>query len=173
MKATEKKPTEKKKTDLEERLSRSAEAKKALIAKFRAKPTVSDPAFVDRAARRAAELQAVREARAAAKEAVKQAKVEVQQAVQQVELDDEDAEVAAKRAERKARKAQAKAEAQAKKEARTALRKPRQEAELSPLIPAKAGMSGCVGDAGPPYNGFAIFPDIWNARPIGVILRLT
>ena len=60
MKATEKK------TDLAERLDRAAEAKKALVAKFRTKPTVVDPNFVDRAARRAAELEAVREARPAA-----------------------------------------------------------------------------------------------------------
>jgi hypothetical protein len=102
------------KTGFADRLSAAAEAKKAQLAKFRPKPTVTDPGFTDRAALRAAELQAVREARAAAKEAARQAAVDAEQAT----LD-------AKRGERKERKALSKAEAKAKRDARYAARKAR------------------------------------------------
>jgi len=47
-----------------ERQAASVEAKKALVAKLKAKPTVTDPEFEARRAAKAAELIAVREARA-------------------------------------------------------------------------------------------------------------
>ena len=48
-----------------ERQSASVEAKKALVAKLRVKPTIVDPAFEERRAARQAELEAVRAQRAA------------------------------------------------------------------------------------------------------------
>ena len=114
-----------KKSELAERLDRSADAKKALMAKFVRKPTVTDPGFEDRVARKAAELEAVRQARIAAKEAARQAKIDAEEAVKQAELQTEEGQLAAKRNERKERKAQAKAEARAKKEARQSERKSR------------------------------------------------
>jgi len=47
-----------------ERQAASAEAKKALVAKLKPKAAVTDPAFEERRAQRAAELAALREARA-------------------------------------------------------------------------------------------------------------
>ncbi len=117
-----------KKTDLAERLGRSADAKKALMAKFKAKPTVADPEFIDRASRKAAELEAVRQARTDAKESARLAKIEAEEAKIQVELESEEGMLAAQRAERKARKAQAKADAKAKKEAKSAGRRVRVDA---------------------------------------------
>jgi hypothetical protein len=46
-----------------DRQKASAEAKKALVAKFRAKPTVTDPNFEERRAAQEAEIAAVRAAR--------------------------------------------------------------------------------------------------------------
>ena len=105
-----------KQTKLDDRLTAAAEAKRAMLAKFKPKPTVADPAFEDRKALKAAELEAVRAARAAAKEAARQAVLDAQQA----ELD-------AKRSDRKERKALSKAEQKAARDARYAARKARQK----------------------------------------------
>jgi hypothetical protein len=101
-----------------DRMKSSQEAKKALLAKFKPKPHVPDPAFDERRAKKEAELQAVRDARVAAKEAAVQAKLDAEQAKQQEVLDAELSELDAQRAARKARKAAMKAQARAKKETR-------------------------------------------------------
>jgi hypothetical protein len=106
----------KKKSDVDERLGRSAEAKKALLAKFKPRPHAPDPAFEDRKARREAELEAVRQARADAKEAQRLAKLAEEEEAKQRELLKEEDTVSAIRAERKARKAALKADARAKRE---------------------------------------------------------
>jgi hypothetical protein len=61
------------KTGFAERLKTAAEARQALVAKLKPKPTVTDPRFEDRAARKDAELAQVRADRAAARAAAKQA----------------------------------------------------------------------------------------------------
>ncbi len=114
-----------KKSEFAERMERSAEAKKALLAKFVRKPTVTDPGFDDRETRKAAEIEAVRQARIDAKEAARQAKVDAEEAAKQAEAMTEEGILAAKRNERKERKAQAKSEARAKKEARQSERRTR------------------------------------------------
>jgi hypothetical protein len=52
-----------------DRQAASAEAKKALVAKFKAKPTVVDPQFEDRRLQRELELEEVRAKRAAERQA--------------------------------------------------------------------------------------------------------
>ncbi len=112
----------KKKSDLDERLGRSQEAKKALLAKFKPRPHVADPDFEARKGQREAELEQVRQARLDAKEAQRLAKIaEEEAALQRAQLSEEDA-VAAQRADRKARKAAAKSEARAKRELQQELR---------------------------------------------------
>ncbi len=105
---------EAKKASFSDRLTTAAESKKALLAKFKPKPTVSDPNFESREALKAAELEAVRQARAEAKAAARQAVLDAEQAA----LD-------AKRGERKERKALTKAEQKAKRDARYAARQAR------------------------------------------------
>lgn len=113
---TTSKKKEPKKSDLEERLSRQADAKKALLAKFKARPMVTDPEFVSRQERKARELEAVRVARLEAKEAARRAKIEEQERQREALLQDEEHQIALKREDRKARKAAAKADARAKRE---------------------------------------------------------
>src|SRR5271165_5265804 len=95
------------KVDFTDRLTAAAEAKKALVAKLKPKPTVTDPDFEKREAIRAAELEAVRQARAEAKEAARQKVIASQEAA-----------LEAKRAERKERKALTKAEQKARRDAK-------------------------------------------------------
>jgi hypothetical protein len=83
-----------KNTGFADRISAQQEAKKAMLAKFKAKPTVQDPDFDKREELRAAELEAVRAARAEAKE---KARLEA--------LARQEEQMAVKRAERKERKA--------------------------------------------------------------------
>jgi hypothetical protein len=112
-------------TGFSERLKTAADAKKALLANFRPKPTVVAADFESTAARRTAELEQVRQARADAKVARKQA---ADAAVEAARLADENTVAAAldaKRGERKERKALTKAEAKAKRDARYAARKAR------------------------------------------------
>ena len=108
------------KTGFNDRIAAAAEAKKAMLARMKPKPTVTDPNFVDRATRKAMELEAIRAQRAAEKEAAKAeqeakrlAEIEARAAVAETELE-------AKRRERKERKAAAKEEARLKKELRRA-----------------------------------------------------
>lgn len=117
--------TELQKTGFAERLKAAAEAKQALLAKFKPKAAVTDPLFEQRGAMRAAELQEVRSQRADAKAAARQAVLDAQDAARQQAVDAEAAVLHAKRGERKERKALTKAEAKAKRDARYAARQAR------------------------------------------------
>jgi len=112
-------------TGFADRLKTASEAKKALLAKFQPKPTVTDPLFHERAAMKAAEVEKARQARAEAKAAAKQAALDAQEAKRQEQIALEAAELDAKRGERKERKQLSKAEAKAKRDARYAARKAR------------------------------------------------
>jgi hypothetical protein len=116
-------------TGYAERQKAAAEAKKALLAKFKPKPTVTATHFITREERQAAEREAARKAREQAKEEARlaaEAKAEADRiaAAEAAEvarlalLNNEEAQLALKRDERKARKAEAKAEARAKREAK-------------------------------------------------------
>jgi len=113
-------------TGFAERLKTAAEAKKALLEKFKPKPTVTDPLFAEREAMRAAERDRVRQERADARAAAKQAAADALEAERQAQAASEEAALDAKRGERKERKALTKAEAKAKRDARYAARKARQ-----------------------------------------------
>ena len=102
------------KTGFAERLTAQQDAKKALLAKLKPKPTVTAEVLESREDIRERELAAVRQARAEAKEAAR--------------LDTEARELAAleaKRGERKERKSLSKAEQKAKRDAKYAARKAR------------------------------------------------
>lgn len=110
---------------LTDRLAAAAEAKAALLAKLKPKPTVTDPLFAERAAMKAAELQAVRDAREADRA---QARQDALDRVAAAEADVAAAEAAAladKRGARKERKQLSKEEAKAKRDAKYAARKAR------------------------------------------------
>jgi hypothetical protein len=94
-----------KNTGFADRISSQQEAKKAMLAKFKAKPTVQDPDFDKRDEQRAAELEAVRTARAEAKEVAR-----LEALARQEEI------AAVKRAERKERKTLEAAEMRVRKE---------------------------------------------------------
>ena len=113
------------KSDVSERLGRSAEAKKALLEKFKPRPHAPDPEFDQLQTKREAELEGARRARADAKEAVRLAKLAAEEAAQQLLVLKEEDVVSAQRAERKARKAAAKSEAKAKRELQQELRQQR------------------------------------------------
>jgi hypothetical protein len=109
-----------------DRLKTAAEAKKALLDKFRPKASVTDPLFAERAAMREAEIDQVRADRAQAKADAKQAAVDAEAAVRETEAADAAIALEAKRGERRERKALTKGEAKAKRDARYAARKARQ-----------------------------------------------
>jgi hypothetical protein len=102
------------KTGFAERLTAAQEAKKALVAKLKPRPTITAPVFESREEIKARELAAVRQARAEAKEAARLAALAREQAL-----------LEAKRGERKERKALTKAEQKAKRDAKYAARKAR------------------------------------------------
>ena len=108
-----------------QRLKTAADAKAALLAKFKPKATSIDPLFADRAAMRASELTEVRTLRAAAKAAVKQAAADTEEAALQAQAALDAETLVAKRGERKERKALSAADAKAKRDARYAARKAR------------------------------------------------
>jgi len=110
---------------LTDRLSAAAEAKAALLAKLKPKPSVTDPLFAERAAMKAAELDDVRAARAVERADAKQASADKIAAAEAAILADEEAQLADKRGARKERKQLSKAEAKAKRDARYAARKAR------------------------------------------------
>jgi hypothetical protein len=113
------------KTGFNDRLATAAEAKKALLARMKPKPTVTDPNFVDRATRKAEELAAKRALHEAEKEKARQ-EAEARRALEaQARALEEEAALDAKRGERKERKALSKAEQKAKRDARYAARKAR------------------------------------------------
>ncbi len=68
------------KTSFGDRLENAAEAKKAMLAKFKPKPTVTDPNFEQRELEREAEREAIRAGRAAEKQAKKDALAHAEQA---------------------------------------------------------------------------------------------
>jgi hypothetical protein len=103
------------KTGYAERLTAAQEAKKALLAKMKPKPTVTAPVFESREERRARELEAVRKARAEAKEIARQEAAALEAAA-----------LEARRGERRERKALTKAEQKAARDAKYAARKARQ-----------------------------------------------
>lgn len=109
-----------------DRLKRASDARQALLAKLKPRPSVTAPNVASRAALKAQELERVREDRANAKAARQQAAAD---AIEAARLADEASAAAvldAKRGERKERKALTKAEAKAKRDARYAARKARQ-----------------------------------------------
>jgi hypothetical protein len=102
-------------TNFADRQADAAEAKKALLAKFKPKPTVQAESPVDREARRQAELEAVRAQRAAEKETARIAREAAAAAARKVQEEAEAAALAAKRENRKERKAMERATSQAKR----------------------------------------------------------
>lgn len=110
---------------LTDRLAAAAEAKTALLAKLKPKPTVTDPLFAEREAMKAEALDAVRQQRAVERADAKQAAVDKAVAAQALIDADEAAQLADKRGVRKERKQLGKAEAKAKRDARYAARKAR------------------------------------------------
>ena len=106
-----------------ERLSSQAEARKALLEKFKPKPTVQPEVFETRAQRKARELEEVRAKRAADKEAARIRAIEAAEEAKLALLNNEEAQLELKRQDRKDRKAAAKAEARAKREAKSAARR--------------------------------------------------
>ena len=110
-----------------DRQSTSANAKKALLEKFKAKPAPDDPAVLARAAERRAIAEA-REVRAAERRAAKEAeavRLAAEQAARDIEAQKRLAEEAARAAEQAARDLALKAERQAARDARYAARKAR------------------------------------------------
>ncbi|MBC7668331.1 MAG: hypothetical protein H7236_07720 [Gemmatimonadaceae bacterium] len=105
-----------KNTGFADRITAAADAKKAMLAKMKPKPTVTDPNFEQRHVEREAELEAARAARAAVKEAARQ---DV--------LAREEAALAEKRADRKERKALSASEQKIARDAKYAARKARQK----------------------------------------------
>lgn len=108
------------KTGFQDRISAAAEAKKAMLARMKPKPTVTDPNFVDRATRKALEVEAIRAQRAAEREAAKAEQEAKRLAEIEARAAEAETELEAKRRERKERKAAAKEEARLKKELRRA-----------------------------------------------------
>jgi hypothetical protein len=111
-------------TQFTDRLESQAEAKKALLAKFKPKPAVQADLAAIRAEREA-EKERVRQERLAAKEAARVAAEEAEKARQEALLNDEAYQLELQRQARKDRKLNQKAEAQAKREASRALRQQR------------------------------------------------
>jgi hypothetical protein len=112
--------------EFNERLSAAANAKKALLEKFKAKPGPGDPAFEQRQAERVAAA----EARKVAHERRLKEKQEAREAALRAEQAAREAEQAAREAEAKAQaeaEAKRQAEAKAERDARYAARKARKK----------------------------------------------
>ncbi len=109
--------------DFSERLAAQAEARKALLEKFKPKPTVTAEVFETREQRKARELAEVRARRAAEKEAARLAKEKAEEEARLARENDEELMLQHRREERKARKAAAKAEARAKREMKSQIRR--------------------------------------------------
>lgn len=107
-----------KNTGFADRLATAAEAKKALLEKFKPKPMVIDPNLEDREARRQAELEAVRAKRAEEREAARLARVAAQEEARKARLAADLAAMEAKRNAIKSRKMMEKQDAQARRAAR-------------------------------------------------------
>ena len=106
-----------------ERLASQAEARKALLEKFKPKPTVQAEVLETRAQRKVREVEEVRAKRAADKEAARlQAEADEAARVEAL-ANNEEAQLEMKRQERKDRKSAAKAEARATRDAKSAHRR--------------------------------------------------
>ncbi len=110
-----------------DRLAAEAEARKALLAKFKPKPTVqaveAEGAFETTAQKKARELEEVRAKRAAEKEEARLAKEKAEEERRAAIENDEELMLQLKRDDRKARKAAAKADARAKRELKSQMRR--------------------------------------------------
>src|SRR5450432_3056884 len=106
-----------------ERLASQAEARRALLEKFKPKPTVQADVLEPRAQRKVREVEEVRAKRAADKEAARLKAEADAKAARLALANNEEAQLEMKRQDRKDRKAQAKAEARAKREAKSAQRR--------------------------------------------------
>ena len=130
-----------------DRQAASVAAKKALLEKFKPKPTVQADVLIDHEAERRERAEAVRaqreeeraaklKAREEAAAAAEQARIEALAAAEQARLDAELSVDAQKRADRKARKKEVKEAAKAKKDTRGVSSKPggpREERVVDPL----------------------------------------
>jgi hypothetical protein len=116
-----------KNTTFAERQAASVAAKKALLEKFKPKPTVTAEAPINHEAERRVRAEAIRAERQAEKEArqrareeaaaaAEQARIEAEAAAEQARIEAEHMSDAQKRAERKARKKDVKEAAKLKKE---------------------------------------------------------
>ena len=112
-------------TGFTERLKTAAAARQALLAKFKPKAARAAPEPVDRAERRAAELEQVRRERVEAKAAKRDAAADAIAAAARAEEELQTAALEARRGQRRERKALSAAEAKAKRDARYAARKAR------------------------------------------------
>jgi hypothetical protein len=108
-----------------DRLKTAAAAKQAMLDKLRPRPTRIDPQHAQRAALRAAELDAIREARGDAKAAKRQAAADAIIEAERARAAEEEAALVAKRGQRKERKALSAAEDKAKRDAKYAARQAR------------------------------------------------
>jgi hypothetical protein len=108
-----------------DRLKTAAAAKQILLAKFRPRPTVTDPRHGERADLRAARLDGVRDQRTAVKAAKSRAAAEATLEAERAQAAVEAAAVDAMRGERKQRKALSAAEAKSKRDEKYAARKAR------------------------------------------------
>jgi hypothetical protein len=106
-----------------ERLSTQAEARKALLAKMKPRPTVRPEVFETSAQKKARELEEVRARRVAEREEARRRAEEAEAARRAAIENDEQLQLEMKRQERKDRKAAAKAEARAKREAKASMRR--------------------------------------------------
>ena len=104
-----------------DRLSAAAEAKKAMLARFKPKPTVVAETVVDREALREEERNAVRRARVEDKERQRVERAAAEEAARLALLHDEQAILEAKRNERKERKQLQKMDAQSRRAARLSM----------------------------------------------------
>ncbi|QTN19346.1 hypothetical protein HZ989_14185 [Brevundimonas sp. AJA228-03] len=114
-----------KQTGFNDRITAQQEAKKALLAKFKPKPTVTDPEFDRLAEKRAAEKEALRLQHEAAKAEERRIRQEREEARLAAMRETEEAKEAEKRAARKERKQLTKEEQKAARDARYAARKAR------------------------------------------------
>lgn len=106
-----------------ERLNSQAEARRALLEKFKPKPTVRPAEFETSAQKKARELEEIRARRAAEKEEARKRAEEAERVRQEAMANDEQLQLELKRQERKDRKAAAKADARARREAKAAQRR--------------------------------------------------
>jgi len=114
-----------KQTAFTDRLSTQQEAKKALLARFKPKPSAPDPEFDKLAAKRAAEKEALRQQHELAKAEIRREKADKDAARMAADAEAQEAIEAEKRAARKERKALTKEEQKAARDARYAARKAR------------------------------------------------